>query len=111
MSKRERPTQPPWSVPIRIEDVPETGTRRELVADETTRTAVAAQAGLRSLSRFEAAFDITRQGHGLHVVGEVSATVGQICVVSLEPIENEIREPVDIVFLPASDAVPEADPE
>ena len=30
--------------------------------------------------------------------GEVSATVGQNCVVTLEPIENEIREGIDLVF-------------
>jgi hypothetical protein len=35
------------------------------------------------------------------VVGRVSATVGQICVVTLEPLENEIDESIDLVFMPA----------
>ena len=39
---------------------------------------------------------------GLHVVGRVSATVGQTCVVTLEPIENEVEEAVDLVFAPAA---------
>jgi uncharacterized protein DUF177 involved in 23S rRNA accumulation len=32
----------------------------------------------------------------------VSATVGQTCGVTLEPIENEIDEAVDLVFVPAA---------
>ena len=36
----------PWSVPVRRDDVPETGLHRDLVADEATRAAVAAVAGL-----------------------------------------------------------------
>jgi hypothetical protein len=32
----------------------------------------------------------------------VSATVGQICSVTLEPIENEVSEGVDIVFTPTA---------
>ena len=35
------------------------------------------------------------------MVGRVSATVGQICVVTLEPLENEIDESIDLVFMPA----------
>ena len=34
------------------------------------------------------------------MVGRVSATVGQICVVTLDPIENEVEEVVDLVFVP-----------
>ena len=58
-----------------------------------TRAAMAKRAGLAALPRLEASFDVTRHGRGgLHVVGRVSATVGQTCVVTLEPIENEIDE-------------------
>ena len=37
---------------------------------------------------------------GLHVTGVVSATVGQNCVVTLEPLTNEVEEAVDLVFVP-----------
>ena len=44
---------------------------------------------------------MTRRGReGLRVVGGVSATVGQICVVTLEPIESAVEEPGDLVFAP-----------
>ena len=36
----------------------------------------------------------------MRIAGEVSATVGQNCVVTLEPIENELREVVDLLFTP-----------
>jgi hypothetical protein len=42
----------------------------------------------------------------LHVVGRVSATVGQTCVVTLEPLENEIDESIDLIFAPAAAAPP-----
>ena len=93
----------PWRVPIAVEDVAETGQHFDLVADESVRAAVARIAGLRELPRLEAHFDVSRHGQGgLHVTGLVSATVGQNCVVTLEPLANEIGEPVDLLFLPRS---------
>jgi hypothetical protein len=94
-----------WKVPVRVDDVPEAGRHVKLSADAATREAIAAHAKLRSLDRLEATFDLTRRGsEGLHVAGDVSAAVGQVCVVTLEPIDNVIGEKVDIDFLPASAA-------
>ena len=96
-------SRPPWSAPVAIHGVPETGRRFELMADEKVRAALAESIGLRALPRLEASFDVSRHGReGLHVVGRVSATVGQNCVVTLEPIDSEIDEAVDLVFEPAS---------
>jgi hypothetical protein len=56
---------------------------------------------LRELPRLQADFDVTRQGAGgLRVTGRVSATVGQNCVVTLEPLANEVDEQVDLLFMP-----------
>jgi len=97
-------SKPPWSVPVAVRDVPETGRHFDLVADESTRAAVASAIGLSALPRLTASLDVSRQGRdGLHVVGRVSATVGQTCVVTLEPIENEIDEVVELAFAPAPD--------
>src|SRR5207248_6749766 len=38
-------TERPWTVPIRVEDVPETGRRVDLMADESTRASLAEAAG------------------------------------------------------------------
>jgi uncharacterized metal-binding protein YceD (DUF177 family) len=103
---------PIWTVPVRIEDVPEEGAHFELSPDDKTRADIATLAGLRTLSRLVASFDVTRSGSGLRVVGEIAATAGQTCVVSLEPVENEIRERIDLVFAPAMSALQsEAEPE
>jgi hypothetical protein len=106
MSKAE--AKPTWSVPIRRDDVPEEGTHIDLVADEATRAAVMALANIRALPRLAASYDVSLRAGGLRVDGEVSATVGQTCVVTLEPMESEIREHVDLDFVAAS-ASPEAE--
>jgi len=90
----------PWHVPVALEEVPETGQHFDLAADAFVRAAVAKVAALRELPRFEANFDVTRRGGGVHVVGSISATVGQNCVVTLEPLANEVEETMDLVFEP-----------
>jgi hypothetical protein len=95
----------PWHVVAAVEDVPETGEHMTLVPDGETRLAIARVAGLRELSRLEANFDLLRHGGGgLHVIGRVSATVGQNCVVTLEPLQSEIEEDIDLLYMPAAAA-------
>lgn len=91
----------PWSVLVAVEDVPETGLHIELDAPEAARTELAAVGGLRELPRLSAVFDLARRGAGVRVTGRVNARVGQTCVVTLEPIESDIEEPVDLIFAPA----------
>ncbi len=102
MSERgfEKQVATPWQFPVAPEDVPETGVRFDLVADPATRAAVARLAGLRDLPRLEANFEVRRRGEGLHVTGRVSASVGQNCVVRLEPLANEVEEDIDLRFAP-----------
>ena len=101
----------PWSLPVRRDDVPEAGLHRDLVADEATRAAVAAVAGAKALPRLQASFDLTRQGLGLKLQGEVVATVAQTCVVTLEPMTSDVREAIDLFFVPAeAEPLPELDP-
>ncbi len=100
---KERGLEGPWSVPVAVHDVPESGRSLALDADEATRAAIAKSADLRALPRLQATFDLSRHDSaGLHVVGRVSATVGQVCVVTLDPIENEIEEAVDLIFVPGA---------
>jgi uncharacterized metal-binding protein YceD (DUF177 family) len=99
-------TQPaqPWHVPVRLEDVPETGLHLDLVADEHVRAGLAALAGVVGMPRLEAIVDIVRHGNGLRAIGRVSATVGQTCVVTLEPLQNDVDESIDVIFAPPSAA-------
>jgi hypothetical protein len=110
MSERNKPVPVPWHVPVALEDIAESGRHFDLVADQDIRAAVAQVAALRDLPRLEASFDVTHSGvSGLHVVGHVSATVGQNCVVTLEPLTNEIEEDIDVVFAPPQPLEAEAD--
>ena len=93
-----------WSVPVAVEDIPEAGLHMEIEAPEAARAAVAELAGLRELPQLAASFDLTRQAGGVHVSGQVSARVGQTCVVTLEPIESAVSETVDLKFAPGAAA-------
>ena len=90
----------PWSVPIRLDDVPPDGRRFDLQADEQSRAAIARAAGIDGLARLEAHLDVHPEGGGLRVSGAVEATVAQTCVVTLDPLLNEVREAVDVAFHP-----------
>jgi uncharacterized metal-binding protein YceD (DUF177 family) len=95
--------QNPWSVPILVAQIPEHGLHRDIEANAAERDAMAAVAGLRDVSSAQASLDVTpiRDGR-VHVVGRVSARVGQTCVVTLDPVDNDIDEAIDLIFAPAS---------
>ena len=91
----------PWSVPIAVLQIPETGLHRDLEAGPAERAAMAEVAGLREILSASASFDVTPdKGGRFHVVGHVQARIGQTCVVTLDPIENDIDEPIDLIFAP-----------
>jgi uncharacterized metal-binding protein YceD (DUF177 family) len=97
----------PWSVPIAVEQVPEAGLHRDLEASQASRSAMAELAGLRDVLSAAASLDVTPKGGGrFHVGGRVKARIGQTCVVTLDPIENDIDEPIDAVFAPP-DQIPQ----
>jgi uncharacterized metal-binding protein YceD (DUF177 family) len=91
----------PWRVPIAVAQMPDTGLHRDIAADQAVRDALAAVAGVREILSASASLDVTPAGGGrFHVSGRVQARIGQTCVVTLDPIENDIDEPIDLVFAP-----------
>jgi uncharacterized metal-binding protein YceD (DUF177 family) len=101
------PDRSPWRAFVPVGQIPDSGLHREIVADEATRAALAEAANLREISAAGAVFDLTpRSGGRVEVRGRVQARVGQTCVVTLEPLENEIDEEVDLMFAPA-EQIPE----
>jgi uncharacterized metal-binding protein YceD (DUF177 family) len=89
-----------WSLPVAVDDIPDAGLHMDIDAPADVRAGIAAFASLRALPRLSATFDLVKHGARVAVTGQVSATVGQSCVVTLEPIEKKIEEAVDIVFAP-----------
>jgi uncharacterized metal-binding protein YceD (DUF177 family) len=97
----------PWQVPVAVEKIPDTGLHRDLEADQATRAAIADVGGLREVLSVKASLDATPlRGGRFHVAGHVRARIGQTCVVTLEEIESDIDEPIDLIFAPP-DQIPE----
>lgn len=99
MSDRDNP----WSVPIVVAQIPETGLHRDLEASAAERSAIAEIGGLREVLSVIASLDVKPIGQGrVSVVGSVKARIGQTCVVTLDPIENDLDEAIDLIFAPES---------
>jgi uncharacterized metal-binding protein YceD (DUF177 family) len=104
------PARDSWRALVNVAQIPDGGLHREIEADDRARVAMAEAVGLREISSAHAAFDLSpRSGGRVQVAGRVQAKVGQTCVVTLEPIENEIDEDVDLIFAPADEIAPRID--
>ena len=95
----------PWRSPVTVAQIPDTGLHRVLDASAAERQAMADVAGLRDILSARADFDVVPiSGGRVQVTGHVRARVGQTCVVTLDPIESEIDEEVDLTFAPEAEA-------
>jgi len=91
----------PWSVPVVVAQIPESGLHRDLEATAAERRALAEVAALREVSSANASLDLAlMRGGRVHVTGRVRGRVGQTCVVTLEPVENDLDEAIDLIFAP-----------
>jgi uncharacterized metal-binding protein YceD (DUF177 family) len=97
----------PWSVLVVVAQLPDTGLHRDIEADPAARASMAGVAGLREVLSASASLEVTpKNGGRVHVTGRVRARIGQTCVVTLEPMESDIDEVVDVTFAPP-DQIPE----
>ncbi|WP_439368528.1 YceD family protein [Bradyrhizobium sp. DASA03120] len=106
MSRANTTSSPdPWRAPVIVAQIPDTGLHRELEASAAERQAMAELAGLREILSAHASFDVVpKSGGRVQVTGQVRARIGQTCVVTLDPIESEIDEEVDLMFAPEAEA-------
>ena len=94
----------PWRSPVIVAQIPDTGLHRALEASAAERQAIADLAGLRDIISAHADFDVEpKSGGRVQVTGRVRARIGQTCVVTLDPIESEIDEEVDLTFAPEAE--------
>jgi uncharacterized metal-binding protein YceD (DUF177 family) len=101
----------PWSVPVAVADIPDAGLHFEIEAPPEALAPLAAVANVRAVARLSAVFDLTRRGAGVNVAGQISALVGQTCVVTLEPMETSLDEEVEVSFAPPPAGAAAADGE
>lgn len=99
---------PAWSVPLKVDAIPDTGLSRSIEASSENCAAVAKLAEVRAISGLKATFDLSRAGDVVHVTGRVTAHVGQNCVVTLDPLESTIDEAIDVLYAPVPEEGTEA---
>ena len=85
---------------IRIDRLPATGRELKLAPNEEEREAVAEFLELTAVDRLEVELTAVPFRGGIRVQGQLLATIVQPSVVTLDPVTQEIEEPIDRVFLP-----------
>jgi len=105
MSRSNAESRPdPWRSPVIVTQIPDTGLHRKLEASAAERQAIAEVGGLREVLSAHADLDVVpRSGGRVQVTGTIRARVGQTCVVTLDPMESEIEEDVDLMFAPEAE--------
>lgn len=84
---------------LRISRVPAGGKHLGVSADSEACAAIAEQLAIVDVGRFEAELDIRPFRGGYQVSGQAGASVIQTCVITLEPVANEITVEVNRVFM------------
>ena len=93
----------PWSFPVAVAQLPEAGLHQVLETSAAQRELIAAAAGVNAVLQATAAFEVVPDAEGrVNITGTVRARVEQACVVSLDPVENDIDEHIMAVFAPLS---------
>jgi uncharacterized metal-binding protein YceD (DUF177 family) len=91
----------PWRYQVLVAQIPDTGLHRDIEAASAVCEAMAELAEVREIRSAHASFDVTLTRDGrVHVAGQIRAVVGQICVVTLDPMETAIDEAIDLEFAP-----------
>ena len=94
---------PPWSVLVPVAEIPDIGLSQTIAARPDERKAMADLGGLPDIAAVKAELRLLPvPGGTVHVTGRVIGKVTQTCVVTLESVENEVDETVDVVFAPPS---------
>jgi uncharacterized metal-binding protein YceD (DUF177 family) len=88
---------------IRLDSMPVTGRDVEVEPAAEERAALAAQLGVATVDAIDVKLHAVKFRGGMRVTGRLTATVTQPSVVSLEPVTQEIAEPIDRIFLPGGD--------
>jgi uncharacterized metal-binding protein YceD (DUF177 family) len=88
---------------IRIDSMPPTGRDLKLAVGGEERTQLASLLGITEVQHLEIDLHAVKFRGGVRVTGRLSAAIVQPSVVTLEPVRQEIEEPIDRIFLPGND--------
>jgi len=90
---------------IRLDSMPTAGRDLALTVDAADRLAIAGLLGITAVEKLEVKLHAVRFKGGMRVTGRLLATTVQPSVVSLEPVTQEIAEPIERVFLPGGEKI------
>jgi uncharacterized metal-binding protein YceD (DUF177 family) len=94
-------SKPAFSYPVRVGHISANPVGVHLSANEAERRALAALWKVNEVRSLVADLQIGRwKKDGVKIKGEVQAQLVQTCVVTLDPVEAEISEPVEAIFVP-----------
>jgi uncharacterized metal-binding protein YceD (DUF177 family) len=88
---------------IRLDSMPTSGRDVDLTPTADERAALAERLGVTSIDALAVKLHAVKFRGGIRVTGRLTATVTQPSVVTLEPLQQEIAEPVDRIFLPGGE--------
>jgi len=88
---------------IRLDAMPVVGRDVDLSPSFDERAALATRLGVTSVDALAIKLHAVKFRGGIRVTGRLIATVTQPSVVTLEPLSQQIAEPVDRVFLPGGE--------
>lgn len=95
---------------LRVDNLPAAGKVLAIDAGPDDLARLAALMQVSSVDSFAAQITVEKFRGGVRAVGDLQARVTQPCIVTFEPVVQEISEPVDRIFLPdpdiASDSAP-----
>lgn len=101
---------PPLSRPLAASAVPTEGLTIEVVAAPFELEALAAENEVVSVERLVASLEVLPLGRdGLTVRGTLEAEATRLCVVTLEPFAETMREEIEMRFAPESAGAPQSD--
>jgi uncharacterized metal-binding protein YceD (DUF177 family) len=98
------------SRPVSVTDIPQEGVDVTVEARPEEREALARDFKLPAIHSLTGAFHVTGTRSRVHVSGRVDARIEQICVVTLDPFENEVHEDVEVDFAASAPAAQGEDP-
>jgi len=89
--------------PFNVEDIRDDGkSTLEIEASEAERVLLAQAYGLPAIGALKARYRLVKRGKCVSVTGEIRARLTQVCVVTTDPFESDIIEPVEIEYAPES---------
>lgn len=103
MSKHDHQQEPesPISFRVSVSRLPQKGMPVAIDADAAQRAALAAEHGVGEVKSLHADLLVAPwKRNGVRVSGTVEAAVVQLCVVTLDPVDNVIDEEIDQLYLP-----------